>query len=216
MAYSPFTRVTVSGVFGSIQNPKEIWSWGFQLGGFAAPNPTQYEQIEQRIEQLHGDANAKIGNKAFLLSVKFSEVGADGLVIGNPYVVEPINPIPGGGGASPYPWQVSVGVGLRTRQRGPSKRGRFYLPAPTVPISDTDGTISVGNVGTITGAVGDALYDINQIAKQQAGVVGIVVASSRGYNTVVKDVSVGQVLDTQRRRRGELEEAYQFYENIDS
>lgn len=108
----------------------------------------------------------------------------------------------GTGVAPMVPPQCAVVASLRTALATRAGRGRCYLPSPAVA------TVTTG--GKLTGAARDALA-----LAMQHGLQGLVTA---GYKPViyhrttrtsddVVSVDVGDVFDTQRRRRDKLSEA---------
>lgn len=112
-----------------------------------------------------------------------------------------------GVGSMKCPPQTSMVVSLRTGRPGRSYRGRMYLPSLAAGISSTDARISNAECQTMAtegavflkqvgAAIAGAGYDLwPQVASNAAGVL-----------TEVTEVQVGDVLDTQRRRRSSLAE----------
>jgi hypothetical protein len=140
--------------------------------------------------------------------VKVANIGADGKYTGNPVLYTGSG---NGGGASPYyPFQVALTATLHTGTRGASARGRIYLPCPAYAISTDDGSISAANATDAATRVAAFITDVNAaMAHSGTGTQPVVsIVSSKGTVLPVVSVSVGRVLDTQRRRRRSLPEQY--------
>lgn len=104
------------------------------------------------------------------------------------------------------PPQLSPCVSLRTARSGASYRGRYFVPAPNVNCVDAVGRIVTARVTDILTAV-----SVAHAAAIGATVSGVVVIYSRTHRltTVVNSLDVGNVWDTQRRRRDKLVEVRQ-------
>lgn len=220
MPYSPHYRVRVSGVFAAdTDNPYEIWSWGFQYGSSATvvPNPVPpidndvFDTLLGLITDLHESPSAKIATEAKLTEVKVSAIDPDGHVVVNgngafrQRVVQ-FSPEDhqGGGGGIVHPPQVALCASLQTVRAGRHSRGRFYLPAPVIPVTSS-GVISQANRDTVAGRLGVFLNAVNAIDDTANAVI---VAGSDGISSAVNILRLGLVLDTQRRRRNALAENY--------
>lgn len=112
------------------------------------------------------------------------------------------------------PLESSIAVSLYTEGRTKPRYGRFYLPPQNIP-SLTDGLISealaeallartitfLTSIDTAVGALG--IGDAELVVQSRKFVAG-------DYpRKPVRLVRVGRVVDTQRRRRRQLEEAYE-------
>ena len=109
---------------------------------------------------------------------------------------------------APCPPQLAVAVTVRTALAGRSDRGRFYLPPVTV-----NDVSSVGRVGgtvplDLVTSVGTAI-DAGKAAGTDSHLV-VYSRKLRDTHTAIR-VEVGDVFDTQRRRRDKLVEARQNY-----
>lgn len=119
----------------------------------------------------------------------------------------------GGGGLQAYPGQCSIVCSLRADpDRGLGAKGRMYLPGINKLISST-GKISVGSADDISLGMQTFINNINA----DFDLPGTVINASRGrtlpipapgVNRVVSSIKVGDVYDTQRRRRNSLTEVY--------
>lgn len=100
------------------------------------------------------------------------------------------------------PYQCATVVSLLTNQRNRSGRGRFYTPSPAVD-QVTDGHLSAtAAANTLAGA--GALID----GLTAASLTPVLYSRTTKATTVVQELRVGDVVDTQRRRRNKLVETY--------
>ena len=127
----------------------------------------------------------------------------------NEYAGEYVRPVAlVGQGTATLPPQISTVVSLRTAGIGPSARGRMYLPAVGIDLNGF--RIAPADVTTMVGAM-KAYFD-------NMGSVSVIsplldldypgVASSVGQDAVKQytGLQIGNVLDTQRRRRDQMTE----------
>lgn len=122
-------------------------------------------------------------------------------------------PTTGNGGATSFPPQVSLVATLTTAiARGPGSKGRMFLPGVGWGI-DSGAKIPGTNVNTLATALKTFLDAINA----SADIPGSIVVNSAektgvpfraALMTKVTGVKVGDVYDTQRRRRNQLKELY--------
>lgn len=114
-----------------------------------------------------------------------------------------------GTGTQVQPNQCAVVVSLLTGQAGRSRRGRIYVP-----------WLSSGlTAGRLVAAQVTAAADRAAVLAVQARDWGfggptlsgelVVASATYGYNTPVTQIRIGNVMDTQQRRRDDLVEEYQ-------
>lgn len=117
----------------------------------------------------------------------------------------------GGSGSAPHPAQIAWTVSLRTNSPGGSGRGRLYWPA-------TGLTILVGSLRPAAGTVTSFMTAFRDYLSALETAIDAVIDETvdlcvwsrvNASRALVTKVLVGDVLDTQRRRRDELPEAYQ-------
>lgn len=111
----------------------------------------------------------------------------------------PINGVSGivGTGTTSLPYEVSCCVTLHTDKRGPSGRGRLYLPPNEVTSIAAGGQFVPGHATAGGTAVGK-YFDRVKVA---TGYVPLVVSRRRLVLTEVNQITVGLIPDSQRRRR---------------
>lgn len=101
------------------------------------------------------------------------------------------------------PAQCACAVSTRTALATRSGRGRFYLPPFEVSVMSS-GVLSASAVGT-TLAAAQALF----ASLSGAGLAPVLLNRSSMAQTPITALDVGNVIDTQRRRRNKLIEARQ-------
>ncbi len=101
----------------------------------------------------------------------------------------------------PLPPQNAVVVSLRTALPTRAGRGRFYLPGPVVTTL-VGGRLTAGIVTTVVNAAADLIGTMND-----SGATVEIYHRTSKTGTAVTSFDVGDVLDTQRRRRDKLVEA---------
>lgn len=113
----------------------------------------------------------------------------------------------GTGGMLPSQCAIAVSMVAGTRPNGVPAKGRFYLPGPSFGnVSSTDGTLAAATRDKIRDTIANWWGLMNASGHRPA-------LWSRTYGTVVgwDKIRVGSTVDTQRRRRNELPEAYSQY-----
>lgn len=119
-------------------------------------------------------------------------------------------PIPGGagqvsgGGVGPaLPFEVALAVTLVTDHRGPSGRGRLYLPPPSTSAMGYDGTFLTAVVTEAGALITSYFAGIKDATTYEP----IVVSPRRLILNTITSIAVGKVPDSQRRRRRSQDEA---------
>lgn len=170
--------------------------------------------IKDAVLAYHTRATTCIHPAAKLSFVKLNAVGTDGLYRSQSGSHEHIFADVAGAGqlAVQYPNQVALAVSLTTGYtRGPAHRGRFYLPLPACEM-DASGRIPPFYQGTVKASTKTFLEAIADVPGIDApnSLTPTVMSRKAGApaHRPITGVDVGQVLDTQRRRRRSLAEAY--------
>lgn len=204
---SSFLKVVASG---SMLAGAEEWScsWSLDLGGFSGEGvETLLDGLVPVISTWFSSAGASISTRAQLETIKANVLGVDGKYVSQTYTgLRDIEPVVGSAAGNIMPPQNTVAVSLRTaRKRGPGARGRFYPPLPVVGTLAPDGTIAAGQAAQMATAGAALINGMNGVSDLR-----VVVASEVGAGALVPvtSVAVGTVVDTQRRRRGDLVEVY--------
>lgn len=109
----------------------------------------------------------------------------------------------GGSGSTSLPYEVACCVSLQTDHRGPSGKGRFYLPPFSKDGITNHGLFNMGVVSPVVVAVGAYIDNI----KASTSLKPIVVSRTKKILNEVTSITCGIVPDSQRRRRRSLSEA---------
>lgn len=215
------TYVTWGGTLGSAG--QEIWQCGIRLAPGAAgdsasfPTTTQANTLLMALStQWTSTANQTMRWVKWSW-LKFSRQDVHGLLKGDPLIATTTPPsgIAGPQSTISHPFQIAQCVTLWSGQTfGKGNYGRFYLPGPAYNIGD-DGAVS-GTVENACNWVGAWLKTIeNSAASWPDGsspmyisIMHKAAAQSSARTRRVAQVRVGNVMDTQRRRRNHLNETY--------
>lgn len=217
MAYLPHCQVTVKGTFGnSPLVDTEIWNTGYQISDFnfqRLPSLVQVTQMATAYSDFHASNLSAHYNNSYFKELLVSAIGPAGEVLKNPdgsyaqvrYTLPLATP---GAETSPYrPFQVACVVTLVTPRAGAAGRGRCYLP-PVANALDANGQMNLAQCQNRANAFRTMLQAVNTALATGTYTGEVVVASSSGTNSKVTSVKTGTVLDTQRRRRNQLQEFY--------
>lgn len=119
-----------------------------------------------------------------------------------------------GSGTAYKPAQIALVVSLRSNSALASGRGRLYVPATGVPMDSATLRLSPTTTLAVANAMKTYLTAVCDAAKAQLTPVSLVQFGISVYSptkktlTPVTSLRVGNVLDTQRRRRDSLMELY--------
>jgi len=202
-------RLAINGTLGD--GGAEAWSTGFHLDGDVA-NEADMSALCTEVFDYFADP-LNMTNTHNLISLN----GTIDEVVGYQYLgSSPTATIVGGStsasvagqGGMDLPPQATVVVSLQTSLRGARYRGRMYLPAIG---ADMNTDLKWGGTATPTGVAAEfaAFFEFVNTAAlaYSAGSVGVYSAAA-DVVTQVTSVRVGDVMDTQRRRRDNLLEIY--------
>lgn len=208
-------RVTISGTCFS---DSEIWSTGFYLGredaDAVAPTTANAVTIAAAWQTLFTAAETKINSNYLTSAVKLALLNVDGKtdlenVVTYDYSTRPQGP----NGGTTYPAQIALVASLMSeKKRGIASHGRMYLPGVAAPI---DGTGKM--TGSFYPAIATKVGAFFQTLVTDATLPGYPVLASKGKAGLfagagetqgITGIKVGNVYDTQRRRRNALVESY--------
>jgi hypothetical protein len=107
-----------------------------------------------------------------------------------------------------FPNQCAVVVSLGTGQAGKSRRGRIFVPL--LGLGMVDGRMASTSPGLIADAFQGLLESVAGWGYATPTSEGrpVVASATLGINTPITNIRVGNVIDTQQRRRDALVEAY--------
>lgn len=203
----PHVRVEV---FGTQVNGAEKWTTGFSTapptgGALAAVDALALTAVTLFRDDVWNASptHALFPGFSALLGGKATQYEGDGTVraVGEFILAASVY----GGATTALPPQCSTVVSLRTPVAGARGRGRMYLPTLGSNALYQDGRLAVASRSAIASAMQLFLNDWNADSGTQP--VGVASAVG-GYVTTVTSIQVGDVIDTQRRRRDTLPESY--------
>jgi len=203
----PHRLLTIRGVS---QGSADRWGIGMRFFNNAPVSPSQAE-VDECVAPIRTWFTAT--GMFFPLTttvdeIKLAAIGTDGLYV--PGTVAPVAAIgaaiTGTTSTAALPPQVAYVVSFATNlPRGRGHQGRVYLPAFRSSIPLTNGQLGAAEVD---GILGFTRTMINALVAT-SGIAALAVMSPLGApaQTVIT-LKGGRVLDTQRRRREQIDEAY--------
>lgn len=215
-----FTRVTISGTsFGGA----EEWSTGFNVGevdGDATmPSQAQADAYLEAWGVFFKHLDSGISNTYSTTLCKVSSIGMDGKSNAADTVFAVPAAAMNGAWGGKFPPQISLVATLAGNSpRGVASKGRMYLPGVSIDV-DGSGHIPNAQRNPIHANFLTFLKSVNAFA----GTPNFVMLASPGSlnkdgspriggsapkNSIVSSMRLGNVYDTQRRRRNGLAESY--------
>lgn len=183
------------------------WSWGELTGPVV--NPISYLQNQGVPAWAALIGASVVSSNVLLKDVRLYPMQGDGRAFESRVAIASIDtPVPGGRSGDMLPPQTAIVGSWRTRRPGPKGRGRIYLPATTESGTDSDGRMQ----GTMQGDAADALQAfLEALTVETAFPTGshvrpIVTGDPWTQYAVITSLDVGNIFDTQRRRRRSLVE----------
>lgn len=190
----------------------EVWSVNPKFGGTPVEGYEDLllwaENIEAQIETgaIGAPLRNAMSSAAAITGVRVEHIGANGR-LAQAAEVTLATPLVGAGSAT-KPFQTAMVFSLRTGRPGRSSRGRLYWPALGTTISTTTLRLELAVREAYLDAAVDFLTALQTAAPAGATVALAVVSQTTGVNTAVDQIQVGDILDTQRRRRDSAVEQY--------
>jgi hypothetical protein len=218
MAYAnAHVKVTL---FGTSCLGAEEWSTGFRMGSEDSGSGNfgigdGFVNALLPLWQTFWSTTAHGVNASWLTTgIKAALILPDGKTdLANVVTVPYATPIAGGGATSPIPPQVSLVAQLAAASPiGLGSKGRMYLPGIGHTVQ-TSGKLTAAQ----TLAIANGLRTFLDAAESATNSPGYVINASKGrpgvpftapVNRRVTTIRVGDVYDTQRRRRNGLQESY--------
>lgn len=207
-------RATFSGtMFGG----SEIWTTGFHFGWDnkdADPITAQgMADVSAAWEVFFKAASSQVSSQYTYDMLKFAVINNDGHTVADSAQYHaPGTTVVGGGSPAALPPQVSLVASLRNSEpRGLATKGRMYLPGISAGVQATGKLDSFTRDGIATNlkTFFDACYNDADLPGNPVLIsVGRGPLHTDGNIRRVTQIKVGDVYDTQRRRRNALTEAY--------
>jgi len=158
---------------------------------------------------LMNDGSVAWADYSDFVSVKVAAIGTNGLYLTDPLVFEAA--IDSGASSNVLP-QSSIVLSLRSGfTLGKANYGRMYLPHTRSTLTAGGPFVASGDTDGIADAGAQFLNDVTTaLTAEVTAVIFPVILSSigSGFGRGVTEVKVGNVIDTQRRRRRQLAETY--------
>lgn len=207
-------------LLGTMMSGLEEWSTGFFMGNTSggdvgqAPTEADAEAIALAWETFFEASTSGFSGNFKTVGCKISLVSTNGQSdpANTAYYYFP-TAISGGSGGAWFPPQIALVATLTTdRVRGYASKGRMFLPGINFPI-DATGHMSPTEQNNIRTNLVTFLNAANANITQDYEVVvnSALSAGIPGHPALVEPVTgvrVGNVYDTQRRRRNQLAEMY--------
>lgn len=214
MAYAvgPFDTPHIYVQWGGKLPGGETWSCGFRMrkktAGAVDSGAGLLVGVSAAIATYHSSAQLNLSGLALLSFVKVNAINTAGHYASDGTNEAIYGDLPGGASNSPkYPNQITCAISLTTGfSRGPAHRGRFYVPLPAADVS-ADGRIAEATANNMSVATDALMAAVNSVNADYEMAVFSRKAGAPGNRRVTGN-QVGRVLDTQRRRRRSLIEAY--------
>ena len=201
---------------GALAGNNEIWTCGFHIGKANSDVGTgQFLALEDDLAALGAlvkayvqDGDMRIPTGASVQWIKLALIGKDGKYVRAP--LEYILPSQGNGqNTSGYVPQASTVVTLVSAKfKDPGKYNRFYLPA-AAPTGNGAYRLTAAQIAAMSARSAQFLGDVHEVIYLEADTLTIKAVSqnvSQYYDVVY--TRVGDVLDTQPRRRNKIAENY--------
>lgn len=207
-------RVTLSG---DMYSGAEIWSTGFFMGfenADASPIiPQGLADVGAAFQTFFSAASSSVSNRFTFKQVKMARIAQDGRTIeDSAQYWAPTGNVTGAATSGHLPPQIALAVTLaNSMPRGLATKGRMFLPGICTPVDATGHLIS-----SEAGAIATNLQTFFNSIYNDADLPGNPVLASLGRGVLLQGgairnvvkIRVGNVYDTQRRRRNALVETY--------
>lgn len=201
------------------QTGKEVWQCGVRfsaIGGAGSPSAGfqafSLDDVAADIQAWYQNSNMHIASDVQLSWVKAALLRVDGVYAEDARIFSYLPALQGGGGSAALtPLQCSLVVTLASGQTtGRANYGRFYLPPMSVVRDYGQGTISSSYTAQIASQTTAMLQAVDgEISTlEHDWQLSIMSSLGNGLTKPVAEIRVGNVMDTQRRRRNAIDESY--------
>lgn len=218
MAYQPHLYLTFGGTLGSSE---EQWQCGLRFVLWDAVLPlvpiTPVEgnaaqlltAVEELLPPLIESEFMNLSDAVNLEWAKTAAIGADGeYMFGSDPAIVDYDPVVTGdatGGANPYSASMVLSFNT-TNSRGLASRGRMYLPLPAHPTIQSSGKYA--DTGVVAAQAAFVINSLSVGIDDSLQATPAVLSLQDAAYAFITEVRVGDVMDTQRRRRRQLVESY--------
>lgn len=196
---------------GTIGGGTDIWSMGFGVRGLTGDADsvlqTAVDDVYSAFDTLLWEGtgfSGSISNTTTFDRARLFEYDAAGHV-SRSFVSSIQTAVPGGSSNKSLPSEVAVCVSLVTPLAGASHRGRCYFPALTVNTVATNGLLASAVRDDLATRMQAVFNNLRHLAHP---VLPTVYSIKTDDDTEITALRVGNVFDSQRRRRNSIVEAY--------
>lgn len=192
----------------------EVWSVNPRFAGGPGGVIMGYEELQQWAENISdylgsllvtNPLRAALSTGASITSIRTEQLDPAGQLV---QAGEYIRPSALEGATTPTkPFQTSIVASLLTGRPGRSYRGRLYWPFLGSTISTSTLRIPTAFTQSFANEMAALLTAIATTAAPDQATAPVVVSQTLDVATPITQISVGDVIDTQRRRRDSLDEA---------
>lgn len=208
-----FNRVRLGGsIVGG-----EVWSvsFAFVAQGIAGGAITEFEDLQQWAEDI-GDLNGGdvlpqdlqdlISGACTLDTIRTEALTAAGVLLQAAQFAIPV-PVVGSVAATKTP-QTALVASLQSGRPGRSFNGRIYWPALSGSIGATTLRLTTGATLLYAQATAALLTDVGNATDAAMQMTPVIASLATASQTEISSIRVGDILDTQRRRRDAYIERY--------
>lgn len=210
-----FVKVTLSG---KMLGGAEQWVTGFHCGlltaDASAPTQAYADAVRDAWIPVFTDFNMGFSSTYTFEQVKLAMIGTNGKYDGSdPIVSSPTTAVNGGSSGNPLPPQLALVATLVAGSgKGLAGKGRMYLPGIKAGV-DGGGHIDSSYCQGLANKLKTFFDTINASTSRPGPVVNVSgghekLGGAGARNVPVNGVRIGNVYDTQRRRRNSLQETY--------
>lgn len=180
--------------------PGEEWSWTLHTEGTGSTGDAN-TAFAAALTAFYTGGFAAL-TTADVVTTQASTATIDPATDGQTTRVESVLSLAGSGAGEMLPFQCATVCTLVTALANRHGRGRFYLPPLGALVLD-GGRINTASMAGLATALGDFFDTLNT-----GGLSAVVRNRTQHISTPVVSARVGNVIDTQRRRRNQLIEVY--------
>lgn len=200
---------------GATYVTQKTWTANGPLTADFDPESYLIDQVEPAVADYIG--GWKFATRAEVRRISLYPCGSpDGTALGGNFAdLTYTSSNPHGTGSNMLPLENSVVVSWATNRLGPRGKGRIYTPVPGTNVLDADGLLAAGEALDLADASATFLAALSLTGVDTVTIRPVVTGPTAkpgepAYSryAVVKNVRVGHVIDTQRRRRNKEDEDY--------
>nr|CRY97296.1 hypothetical protein [uncultured prokaryote] len=216
-SFTPHSYITFGGTVGEVVPGDEIWQCGIrvkaQTSQFDEGNLQLYvDDIADALGDWFNDSNQKISNKTTLNWVKAANIDPSGKYPAGsvPGIHDYSSPPVGSVSGYNVPQFCSLVWSYKGIEivRGAGANGRIYPPFSPIPAEGTSAVITSAQNTAVVSSQTLLAVIANAESSNEDLVVIPIIASSKGPFQAITSTRVGNVVDTQRRRRNAVKETY--------